>query len=501
MRPRFDASYGTATTISAMSGAKRDSTGSVAGKFFRNLSVHKPKRGANLEVPNRMGELSSFSDAHEHGLDSLNPVAQGYDDKPHLHHTRLESPSPPASSEEVDRPNQPNQPNLRTNGGTLATLPNRLSQPVPSTTITIRRPPAAATTQDSTGNRALDQPFGYHQSPDHSSPPSFVFFPDENDEQSLVRVPYRSIVSFSSEELLSPVKNPSADNLRKEQLEQQKQQAVGKHEPRIQESRQPGSVRDVLTRMQSQGHAVQRIHGIRAPRPVADQRVIDRNCTSRMDSPTPSNSSSGSNHARERLTFNDAITAAAEEDMNLNISRVNGPALRSESTPERPHSSPQERNNRRHVVIIPRGALQASSRPPPSTTYRYTPSLRLQPSGPTLRHASPATVESGSPIPAPSTPTRMGAPLPPSPGPPVRGRPYAVATPWAPDNGAGPGDFPVAVFAGRDSVGAVRSRSASDGPRAQPPSMWSQQNYGQDAAGIGRPRIRKVSSREGGVAR
>jgi hypothetical protein len=61
------------------------------------MSVRKQKRPANLETPICQGHLSSFTEAHEYGLDSLNPVIQGYDDEPY---TRLESPSPPCSFKE-----------------------------------------------------------------------------------------------------------------------------------------------------------------------------------------------------------------------------------------------------------------------------------------------------------------------------------------------------------------------------------------------------------------
>jgi hypothetical protein len=47
--------------------------------------------------------MALFQEAHEHGLDSLNPVFQGYDDKLY---TRFEFSSPQPSFEENRAPEQ-----------------------------------------------------------------------------------------------------------------------------------------------------------------------------------------------------------------------------------------------------------------------------------------------------------------------------------------------------------------------------------------------------------
>jgi hypothetical protein len=98
--------------------------------------------------------------------------------------------------------------------------------------------------------------------------------------------------------------------------------------------------------------------------------------------------------------------------------------------------------------------------------------------------------------PAPNTWSSVSISAGAGPGPVVHDYTYAVATPWAPDHGAGPGDFPVGVFAGRDSSENARARSASDATNVGSPSTWAQQSFGQDIPGIGRPRIRRVLSRE-----
>jgi hypothetical protein len=82
IHPGVEPSYGTATVMSASSGSKLP------------MSACKPKRPADVTP---ICHLSSFTEAHEHELDSLNPVVQGYDD---ARYTRLESPSPPCSLEE-----------------------------------------------------------------------------------------------------------------------------------------------------------------------------------------------------------------------------------------------------------------------------------------------------------------------------------------------------------------------------------------------------------------
>jgi hypothetical protein len=82
IHPGVEPSYGTATVMSASSGSKLP------------MSACKQKRPANVTP---ICHLSSFTEANEHGPDSLNPVVQGYDD---TRYTRLESPSPPCSLEE-----------------------------------------------------------------------------------------------------------------------------------------------------------------------------------------------------------------------------------------------------------------------------------------------------------------------------------------------------------------------------------------------------------------
>jgi hypothetical protein len=86
IHPGFEPSYGTATITSA-------------SEPKLPMSARKQK---HPETP--ICHLSSFADAHEHGLDSLNPVVQGYDD---ARYTRLESPSPPCSLEE--NPHNPSE--------------------------------------------------------------------------------------------------------------------------------------------------------------------------------------------------------------------------------------------------------------------------------------------------------------------------------------------------------------------------------------------------------
>jgi hypothetical protein len=66
--PDSHPNYGTDTTISA-GGSRRDSITHSAGNIMRNLSLRKHKNPNSLETPKRAGDLSSFSEAHEYGLD------------------------------------------------------------------------------------------------------------------------------------------------------------------------------------------------------------------------------------------------------------------------------------------------------------------------------------------------------------------------------------------------------------------------------------------------
>ena len=157
------------------------------GKLLRNISVRSQKRPADQETPIYQRGSTSFKEAHEYGLDSLNPVVQGYDDKPY---TRLESPSPPSSFEENPRLES----TTRIKSARSAATPSRsppdsvVPQPVPSTTITILHPPVVATTNLATVTPlrsvhcARSQPFDRTRSLDQFPPPSSVFFLDENDE-------------------------------------------------------------------------------------------------------------------------------------------------------------------------------------------------------------------------------------------------------------------------------------------------------------------------------
>jgi hypothetical protein len=235
-----------------------------------------------------------------------------------------------------------------------------------------------------------------------------------------------------------------------------------------------------------------------------------------MDSPTPSNSSIAAEDEEDR-TFSDARTTATEDDMNLNISGVNSPAIGAGFTIERPHTSPPGGESGRPAGIIPMTGPQQSPRLRASPiVYNYTPTLRSRPSDPTIRRTSAAAGPSSPLTYSPQrtgpqiAPHPIGAASPPpnmwssvsvsantSPGPAVRSYTYSVATPWAPDHGAGPGDFPVGVFAERESLeNKRRSRSASDVTNTASHGIRAQQSYGQDVPGIGRPRLRRVLSRE-----
>jgi hypothetical protein len=153
------------------------------GTFMRSVSFRsKGKKSSS----GKSGGLSSFAEAHEYGLDDFAPVVEGYDDKPPM--TRLDPPSP-----ERLEPISEHDGSNRSSGG----RPDfGDGAPIPSATIVIQQPGAAATSNTNNGTQTPG-----HDRGGSDGQLSFVFIDDgRDDEESLVRVRYRSFIDASSDE-------------------------------------------------------------------------------------------------------------------------------------------------------------------------------------------------------------------------------------------------------------------------------------------------------------
>src|ERR1700753_1151806 len=119
----------------------RISVAKGTGSFIRRFSNAKKQPSKK----NPLNDLTSFAEAHEHGMDIYSPVVEGYDDQPITHlappsstHLHGERSSTIPAAFAVPLGPQP--------------LPQSFSgsQPIPSAVITIRPPTAVETSQNIT---------------------------------------------------------------------------------------------------------------------------------------------------------------------------------------------------------------------------------------------------------------------------------------------------------------------------------------------------------------
>src|ERR1700761_3120289 len=172
---------------------KRNSIAKSTGSFIRKFSTTKYQRPKN----NPLKDLTSFAEAHEHGMDVYSSVVKGYDDKPITHL------APPSSTHLPEGRSSPIPEAIAVPLGPH-TVPKSFSgsQPIPSAVITIRPPSAVESAQNITAlprglTRAPGQTLlaaGTHDlrsvSPVSSNTPSIIFINNENDTESVVRVKY-----------------------------------------------------------------------------------------------------------------------------------------------------------------------------------------------------------------------------------------------------------------------------------------------------------------------
>jgi hypothetical protein len=308
------------------------------GRF--NLDSSGTKLHPIAETPSLREEIS-FGDIHKYGLDSFTPVIHPP--------THIATPKTPLNI--VLRP------------------------ATPATGLTAHPVNIQNASQLHTRPRSFSQPVHHGTSPDQSASPSFVFLPDENDAAGLIRVRYRGYIDSSSEENMAlsfPAMNPEiaqAQSMRdKREFESQERQrksalseAEGASSPRT-------CRRSSQFRSGPSGSPARRIQVEAADH---DRVSIDRNETSRIDSPTPSGSENGDDDEHDDEHDNKTFS------INVRAIPVTATGLSNLPSPSppmaRPHTSPQ---------------LASEPRSPTSPArYHYLPRLVGLPSPTTPRRS------------------------------------------------------------------------------------------------------------------